>query len=146
MVAVALVVLRRVVGRCPVGQWSDGRAVFAGGSPFPPIALADGRARRVGQANNSYIFPGVGLGVISCECTAVTDGMFLAAAQALAGEVSEADLAQGAVYPPLQRIREVSLAIATAVAEAGYAEGVARLPRPASLRGFLADEMYDPRY
>ena len=127
-------------------EWTGGRVVFAGGSPFPAIQIGGGRTRRVGQANNSYIFPGVGLGVISCECTAVTDGMFLAAADALARQVDEADLAQGAVYPPLQRIREVSLAIATAVAEAAYAEGVARLRRPTLLREFLAQQMYDPSY
>jgi malate dehydrogenase (oxaloacetate-decarboxylating)(NADP+) len=126
--------------------WTDGRAVFAGGSPFPPVALAGGRTRRIGQANNAYIFPGIGLGAVACECSAVTDGMFLAAADALARQVGETDLAEGVVYPPLPRIREVSLAIATAVAGAAYAEGVARLPRPASLREYLAGEMYEPRY
>ncbi len=127
-------------------EWSEGRAVFAGGSPFPAIDLGDGRSRRVGQANNSYIFPGLGLGAVGCECTAVTDGMFLAAADALAREVTEAELDEGAVYPPLHRIREVSLAIATAVAEAAYAEGVARLARPAELQDHLRGLMYDPTY
>jgi malate dehydrogenase (oxaloacetate-decarboxylating)(NADP+) len=127
-------------------EWSEGRAVFAGGSPFPAIDLGDGRSRRVGQANNSYIFPGLGLGSVGCECTAVTDGMFLAAADALAREVTEAELDEGAVYPPLHRIREVSLAIATAVAEAAYAEGVARLARPAELQDHLRGLMYDPTY
>jgi malate dehydrogenase (oxaloacetate-decarboxylating)(NADP+) len=126
--------------------WTDGRAVFAGGSPFPPIDLGEGRSRRVGQANNAYIFPGLGLGAVGCECTAVTDGMFLAAADALSMQVDEADLAEGAVYPPLGRVRAVSLSIAVAVAEAAYRDSVARLPRPDSLEAHLASLMYDPTY
>ncbi len=127
-------------------NWTDGRAVFAGGSPFPPVDLGGGRTRRVGQANNAYIFPGLGLGAVGCRCRSVTDGMFLAAADALARQVDDEDLDQGAVYPPLERIRAVSLAIATAVAEAAYAEGVAQLPRPASLEDHLRGLMYDPTY
>jgi len=127
-------------------EWTDGRAVFAGGSPFPPITLQDGQARRAGQANNAYIFPGLGLGAVGCECTAVTDGMFLAAADALSRQVDEADLAQGSVYPPLSRIRQVSLAIATAVAEAAYRDGVAGRPKAESISDFLRGLMYDPTY
>jgi len=127
-------------------EWSGGRAVFAAGSPFPPIALEDGRTRRIGQANNAYVFPGLGLGATVCECSAVTDGMFLAAADALAGQVDAADRAEGVVYPPLRRIRDVSLAIATAVAQCAYDEGVARLLRPAALQEQLTAAMYDPTY
>jgi len=127
-------------------RWSDGRVIFASGSPFPSMDLGRGRIWRPGQGNNAYVFPGVGLGAVACECTAVTDGMFLAAAEALAAQVADEDLEEGAVYPSLTAIRDVSLAIATAVAETAYAEGVARLPRPASLREHLSARMFDPRY
>jgi malate dehydrogenase (oxaloacetate-decarboxylating)(NADP+) len=127
-------------------EWTGGRAVFAGGSPFPAIVRPDGAVWRPGQANNAYIFPGVGLGVVGCECRTVTDRMFLAAARALASQTSDVDLAAGTVYPPLRRIRAVSLAIAAAVAETAYEEGVAALPRPASLERHLAGLMYDPTY
>jgi malate dehydrogenase (oxaloacetate-decarboxylating)(NADP+) len=127
-------------------EWSDGRAVFATGSPFPPIAREDGTTWRPAQGNNAYVFPGIGLGVITCEATTVSDGMFLVAAEALAGEVSDADLAEGAVYPPLRRIREVSLTIAVAVAEEAYRAGIAQVPRPPSLRDHIAALMYDPTY
>ena len=72
--------------------WSGGRAIFASGSPFPPVELRRPHASSRGQANNVYIFPGVGLGVIACGARRVTDEMFLAAARTLAAAVSEADL------------------------------------------------------
>ena len=72
--------------------------------------------------------------------------MFLSAARALADAVQQDDLDHGSVYPALRSIREVSLEIAVAVAEEAYREGLARLPRPASLRQHLADQMYDPTY
>jgi malate dehydrogenase (oxaloacetate-decarboxylating)(NADP+) len=127
-------------------RWTDGRVVFASGSPFPPLELPDGGHWRPGQGNNAYVFPGVGLGAVGVEATEVTDAMFLAAARALANLVQPEDLASGAVYPPLSSIRDVSLAIGTAVAEVAYEAGLARAPRPASIRDHLARLMYDPRY
>lgn len=127
-------------------DWTGGKVVFASGSPFPSIDLADGSTWRPGQGNNAYIFPGIGLGAIGCEASRITDTMFLVAARALAAEVDAEDLAQVSLYPALTEIRAVSLAIATAVAEQAYEEDVATLPRPADLRGHLAGLMYDPAY
>ena len=126
-------------------RWSDGRVVFASGSPFPAIETDQG-PWRPGQANNAYVFPGVGLGAIGCQATTVTDRMFLAAARALAGTVESADLQHGTLFPSLTGIRQVSLTIATAVAESAYAEGVAMAPRPDSLSDHLAALMYSPTY
>ncbi|HSN68631.1 MAG TPA: NAD-dependent malic enzyme, partial [Thermoanaerobaculia bacterium] len=95
-------------------RWSDGRAIVATGSPFDPV-VHHGRTIRIGQCNNSFIFPGVGLGVTVARATHVSNGMFLAAARALAEQVTAADLAETAVYPHLSTIRDCSHAVATAV-------------------------------
>jgi len=126
-------------------RWTEGRAVYASGSPFPPVEYG-GRTYVPGQANNAYIFPGVGLGAIACESTRVTDEMFIAAAKALSAEVSEDDLKLGRIYPSLKRIREVSARIAVAVAEVAYARGYARKPRPNDLLEYIGTQMYDPEY
>jgi malate dehydrogenase (oxaloacetate-decarboxylating)(NADP+) len=125
--------------------WSDGRALFACGSPFSAVTLGS-RTFVPRQCNNSYVFPGVGLGAIASGARRVTDEMFLAAAHALAAEVSQEDLAQGSLYPPLARVREVSLRIAVAVAEIAYARGLATKPRPADLRASIEAGMYAPVY
>jgi malate dehydrogenase (oxaloacetate-decarboxylating)(NADP+) len=125
--------------------WSDGRAIFASGSPFAPVEF-NGVRHVPGQGNNIYIFPGVGLGALASEAREVTDGMFLAAAQTLARLVQPEDLALGRVYPPLTMIREVSLQIATAVAENAYAHGLAGQPRPDDVQGDIRARMFDPVY
>ncbi|MEZ4672361.1 MAG: NAD-dependent malic enzyme [Anaerolineae bacterium] len=125
--------------------WSNGRAVYASGSPFPPVTYG-GITIVPGQANNSYIFPGVGLGIIASGARHVTDEMFAAAAHALAAQVSEADLTQGTIFPPLASIRRVSAAIAVAVAEVAYSQGLAETPRPKDLGAYVVSQMYEPRY
>ncbi len=125
--------------------WTEGRAIFASGSPFAPVTLA-GRTYVPGQGNNAYVFPGVGLGAVASGARLVTDEMFFAAAQALAQQVSETDLARGLIYPPLTEIREVSAAIAAAVAEVAYQRGLASQPRPDDPTAYIEAQMYVPRY
>jgi malate dehydrogenase (oxaloacetate-decarboxylating)(NADP+) len=125
--------------------YTDGRALFACGSPFDPVGL-NGKAFVPRQGNNSYIFPGVGLGVIASGSRLVTDEMFMAAAHTLANSVSEADLKQGSLYPALPRIREVSAQIGAAVADVAYQRGLASGPPPNDLIGFIQSQMYDPHY
>ena len=95
-------------------RYTDKRAVFASGSQFPPVVM-DGQTFVPGQANNSYIFPGVGLGILASEASRVTDEMFAAAAKALDEQVSEEDFKLGRIYPSLSRIREVSVNICQAL-------------------------------
>ena len=125
--------------------WTDGRAVFASGSPFDPVTVA-GQTFVPGQGNNAYIFPGVGLGVIACGATRITDEMFYAAAKTLAGLVHEGDLALGRIYPALDQIRQVSAAIGVAVARVAYANHLATMPEPDDLLKAVRDQMYDPVY
>jgi len=126
-------------------RWTEGRALFACGSPFDPVTLA-GHTFVPRQGNNSYIFPGVGLGVIATKASRVTEEMFMAAAHALAAQVSAEDLQQGSLYPPLKNIRDVSAHIAAAVAAVAYRRGLSPQPEPADLLGFVRAQMYEPRY
>jgi len=124
---------------------TGGRALFACGSPYDPVTI-DGKTFVPRQGNNSYIFPGVGLGVIASASKLVTDEMFMAAAHTLAEMVGEDDLTQGSLYPALPRIREVSAHIAAAVARIAYKRGLAKGRAPKNMLAFVKSQTYEPRY
>jgi malate dehydrogenase (oxaloacetate-decarboxylating)(NADP+) len=126
-------------------QWSEGRAIVATGSPFPPVEYRGAR-HRIGQGNNAFIFPGIGLGLWVGGVRRVTDGMFLDAAKALATEVTAADLAEGAVYPELPRIRTCSLVVACAVIRRAVVEGHANADVLTELEEKVRRAMWFPSY
>jgi malate dehydrogenase (oxaloacetate-decarboxylating) len=126
-------------------EWTRGRAIVATGSPFPPVDRG-GRTHVIGQANNAFCFPGIGLGAIVAEAREVTDEMFLVAAEALAGAVPEARLAEGSLYPKPSDLRIVSRAIAVAVARAARDAGVGRQLRDDELEPAVDAMMWEPRY
>lgn len=125
---------------------TEGRAVFASGSPFDPVTY-NGRTYVPGQGNNAYIFPGVALGVICTGIHHIQDDIFLMAAKALADMVTKEDLAQGRLYPPLSDIRQCSLKIATYVAEHAYKTGISSTyPEPSDKLKFIERQLYDYNY
>ena len=124
---------------------TDGRALFACGSPFAPVQL-NGHTLVPRQGNNSYIFPGVGLGAIASGARLITDNMFMSAARTLANLVTQSDLDQGSLYPALPRIREVSAHIAAAVAQIAYQHALAAGSVPNDLLAHVQSYVYDPRY
>jgi malic enzyme len=123
--------------------WTNGRALIATGSPFPPV-IHDGSSHEIGQANNVFIFPGVGLGVLVSNAAMVSDRMFLAAARALADRVTEEMLAQGRLYPDIADVRSVSRDVAVAVAEAAIEEGLADPIE--DIEAAVDEEMWYPDY
>lgn len=124
---------------------TGGRALFACGSPFDPVTI-DGQTFVPRQGNNSYIFPGIGLGAIASKAKVITDEMFMKSAHTLAQLVTESDLAQGSLYPALPRIREVSAQIAAATAGAAYEGGIAGRLAAASALPEIEKQMYEPRH
>jgi malic enzyme len=126
-------------------RWSNGRAIVATGSPFDPVVYR-GRTHRIGQGNNAFVFPGVGLGLWVGGVRRVTDAMFLDAARVLADQVSQADLEQGAVYPKLTRIRDCSHAVACAVIRRAVAEGHASPGILTGLEETVSRAMWFPAY
>jgi malic enzyme len=128
-----------------VFAWSDGRALVATGSPFEPVKI-DGRERVVGQANNVFIFPGIGLGTIVSCAHEVTDRMFQVAATTLASLVSPDRLASGAMYPGLSELRTVSRAIAIAVARTARDQGIGRMADDEQLEAAVDAAIWTPEY
>jgi malic enzyme len=126
-------------------RWTDGRALVATGSPFAPVSV-DGVERIVGQANNVFVFPGLGLGAIVAEARAVSDAMVLAAARELAACVTDERLAVGALYPRVAGLREVSHRIAVVVAREAMAAGLSPLPADIDLAAEVDAAMWWPDY
>ena len=125
--------------------WTNGRALVATGSPFPPVQHGE-RTFVIGQANNAFVFPGIGLGTIVAEARGVTDGMLAAAARALADEVADEHLAASSLFPPVTSLRRVTARVAQAVARAARDEGVGRPLSDAELHDTVRGAMWEPQY
>jgi len=125
--------------------WTEGRALIATGSPFGSVRWK-GRTVRIGQGNNAFVFPGVGLGALVAECREVTNTMFAAAAEALAAAVTEEDIRAGALYPSTSRLRAVTVRVAEAVAREARDRGVGRPLTDQEIPTAIAAAMWDPEY
>ncbi|KAK0173402.1 hypothetical protein PV328_006607 [Microctonus aethiopoides] len=125
---------------------TNGRCIFASGSPFDPVTL-NGKTYNPGQGNNSYIFPGIALGAICAGMRIIPEETFLIGANALADIVTDADLESGNLYPPLNDIRKCSLKIAIKVMEYAYQQSLATVyPEPEDYEKFVMAQQYDSNY
>ena len=123
--------------------WSEGKCLFACGSPFAPVAVGN-KTFVPRQGNNSYVFPGIGFGCIFVRAKTIPNQIFLTAAKTLANLVGESDLANGSLYPPLSQVRELSAHIAVAVADYCFKNGLAQVERPADLDKAVREAMWQP--
>ena len=133
---------------CTAGEayrWSEGRALYAAGVPFPPVRFGD-KTLIPGQGNNLYIFPAVGLAIYAAKPSRVTDEMFIAAARAVADQVTEAELDVGLLYPPQTDILKTEIATAVKVCEVIFERGLAGVGKPGDLRAFIESQVYKPEY
>ena len=126
-------------------NWSEGNAIVATGSPFAPV-LYKGQQFEISQCNNSYIFPGIGLGVLIAQATSITDNMLMAASQSLADASMQYDKAQGALLPALGKIKAISKSIAYAVAQQAITDGVASPISQETMQRRLAENFWEPKY
>jgi malate dehydrogenase (oxaloacetate-decarboxylating)(NADP+) len=126
-------------------RWSQGRAIFASGSPFPAVEVA-GKTFVPGQGNNVYIFPAMGMAIFATEAKRVTEEMFIVAARAVAEQVTDQSLATGLIYPPQSQILKASLHVATRVAEYIFDRDLARVSRPNDVGALIRARAYRPVY
>jgi malate dehydrogenase (oxaloacetate-decarboxylating)(NADP+) len=125
--------------------WSTGRAIFASGSPFPPLTVG-GKHFVPGQGNNVYIFPAMGMAVYATEAKRVTDEMFIVAAKAVAEQVGQDSLDIGLIYPPQSKILTASLHVAARITEYIFDHALAGIARPKDISRLIADKAYVPAY
>ncbi len=126
-------------------RWSEGRALYAAGVPFPPVRFKD-RMLQPGQANNLYIFPAVGLAIYATRARRVPDELFITAARSVADQVTQAELDAGLLYPPQGEILRTELAAALRVCEVVFSLGLAGVDKPGDLQTFLDSQLYKPEY
>lgn len=126
-------------------RWSQGRAVFASGSPFPPVHY-EGKTFIPGQGNNVYIFPAMGMAVYATQARRVTDAMFIVAARAVAEQVGDDSLATGLIYPPQSKILAASLHVAVKIAEHIFEHDLARVDRPENIEEHIRALAYAAQY
>ena len=126
-------------------RWTQGRALVGTGSPFPPVEV-DGRTMRVSQVNNSFIFPGLALGILVSQARRVTDGMIMAAARSLAGLSPSREDKSAPLLPAIGESRRVAMVVSEAVARQAIAEGVAEIEEEAGLPERIREYVWNPVY
>jgi malate dehydrogenase (oxaloacetate-decarboxylating) len=126
-------------------NWSHGKAIVATGSPFP-VALYNGQQFEVSQCNNSYIFPGIGLGVLAARATSISDNMLMAASQSLADASMQYKKSKGALLPALSEIKPISISIAYAVAQQAIEDGLAPPISEETMQRRLSENFWTPQY